>query len=106
LGDISTETARASMSKALFILLEDNRKKYFEHYDEPLHFLSAYRRNKDGYGLITHIMQRIHPNLESTSNRKAPKAPVFLDYDTIYSFIDTYIDWIDNEKIESRSRVH
>ena len=95
------ENARKQMSRALFIILEDNQDTYFEHYQLPKTFISAYRRQHDGFGLITHIMEPKHPNLKITSNRKAPKEPTFTDYASIYEFIDAYIDWCDDEIIRA-----
>ena len=93
--------ARKQMGRALFIVLEDNQDQYFEHYTLPKTFISAYRRQHDGFGLITHIMEPKHPNLRITSNRKAPKEPAFDDYSSIYEFIDAYIDWCDDEIIRA-----
>jgi hypothetical protein len=64
-------------------------------------YISAYRRQQDGFGLITHMMEPKHPILRSDSNRKAPKEPVFIDYSSIYEFIDAYIDWCDDEIIRA-----
>jgi hypothetical protein len=94
-------TARQQMSRSLFIVLEDNQDRFFEHYSIPKTFISAYRRQHDGFGLITHIMEPKHPNLKITSNRKAPKEPSFQDYSSIYEFLDAYIEWCEDEVIRA-----
>ena len=96
--------ARKQMGKALFIVLEDNQDTFFEHYHLPKTFISAYRRNHDGFGLITHLMEPKHPNLKITSNRKAPKEPTFTDYASIYEFVDAYIEWCDDEIIRANRK--
>lgn len=98
------DIARKQMGRSLFIVLEDNQDRYFEHYNVPKTFISAYRRQHDGFGLITHIMEPKHPNLKITSNRKAPKEPSFTDYTSIYEFLDAYIEWCEDEIIRANRR--
>jgi hypothetical protein len=72
------------MSKSLYIVLEDNKKNIFEHFDEPLTYIKAYQRKHDGYGFLTHIMETNHPHLKK-GNKKPTKSPLFVDYDIIPS---------------------
>jgi hypothetical protein len=96
------EHARALMSKSLYMIMDDNQDTYFEHYTEPITFLSAYRREQDGFAFITHMMEAIHPNLKTISNRQAPAAPKFNDHENLYEFINSYIDWIEDEFIRAK----
>jgi ATP-dependent Lon protease len=93
------KNARALMSKSLYMIMDDNQDTYFEHYTDPITFLSTYRREQDGFAFITHMMEAIHPNLKTISNRQAPAAPKFDDHENLYEFINSYIDWIEDEFI-------
>jgi hypothetical protein len=99
---VNYKSARAAMSKAIFIVMEDNAAtSYFKDYTEPMTFIKGYSRDQDGYGYITHVMEATHPQLKIESNRKVPAPPIFSNYDTLYDFINAYMDWIEDETIRS-----
>ena len=99
---LNYNSARKAMSKAIFIVMEDNSaKSFFKDYTEPLTFIKGYSREQDGYGFITHFMEATHPQLKINSNRKVPATPIFSNYDTLYDFVNAYMDWIEDEIIRS-----
>jgi hypothetical protein len=85
--------------------MEDNgTSSFFKDYTEPMTFIKGYSRDQDGYGFITHVMEATHPQLKIDSNRKVPAPPTFSNYDTLYDFINAYMDWIEDEIIRSNRK--
>ena len=102
---VNYDSAKKAMSKAIFIVMEDNgAKSFFKDYTEPMTFIKGYSREQDGYGFITHVMEATHPQLKMESNRKVPATPIFSNYDTLYDFINAYMDWIEDEIIRSNRK--
>ena len=95
--------AKSSMSKALFTFLDQNKSTIFEHYTEPIHLIDAYRPDFDGFEFLKQIMEEWHPNLKPLvdNNTRLNSIPKFANYPTIYTFINAYINWITDERIQN-----
>ena len=93
------ENARKAMSTALFLYFDSVKSTIFADYSEPRHFLEAYRVNSDGLGFLKEMMEERHPHLTHYTNTATTPKPTFQEYESIYTFINGYIDWLDDEKL-------
>ena len=96
------EAAKMAMSKSIFIYLDTYKDTIFENFTNPKNFIEAYRHTYNGLGFLKHIMKQKHPKLRDISNRTTDAAPTFIQHTTIYSFINSYLHWINDEKIRGR----
>jgi hypothetical protein len=100
------QIAKQSMSKSLFMYLDSNKESIFNQYKEPVNFIEAYRPSFDGIGFLQHILEARHPNLKDHTTRKTSSAPTYMQHCTIYEFINSYIEWINDEKLYGRTYTH
>jgi hypothetical protein len=96
-------SAYAAMSKGLFILLDQYKTTIFENYPSPIQSIEAYRSNFNGFGFIKHIMKRQHPHLKPIADTGTQVKPIFDENQSIYTFINAYIRWINDETLEGRT---
>ena len=95
------EHAVNAMSRTIFILLDENKSTIFEFYNEPLAYIEAYRRRMDGLGLLHHIMKKRHPALKDIRNETSTTAPTFKNARSIFTFLNEYIEWLQDEKLRN-----
>ena len=93
--------AITAMSRTIFILLDENKSTIFEMYNEPLAYIEAYRRKMDGLGLLHHLMKKRHPALKDIRNETSITAPKFKTARSIFTFLNEYIEWLQDEKIRN-----
>jgi hypothetical protein len=101
LNSINNIAATKTISNALFILLDENKENYFKNYPDPKAYIEAYRRKSDRLNFLKHIMRRRHPALKDINSTDSKQVPLFSTCTSIYTFINAYIEWIQDEKLRN-----
>jgi hypothetical protein len=96
------ETAKESMSKALFMLFDTNKDKMFETYPIAITIIDAYRHTYNGLGFLRRLMQKRHPALKDFKDIIEKPKPQYLEYKNIHRFITSYMYWLKDEELSGK----
>lgn len=89
-----------AMSRTLFTFFDVSSIIIFEDYEDPIQYLDAYRRDRDGFGFLKQILKPSHPRLKDINEEgKTIPAPIFQQYTTIFQFINAYQEWLQDEQL-------
>lgn len=91
------------MSKGIFLLLDQNKDEIFENHQALKYSIEAFQDTFDDFSYLKRIMNCCHPHLKSISDQGTRNKPVFHVNHTIYTFINEYIRWIQDELLQNRS---
>jgi Zn ribbon nucleic-acid-binding protein len=89
------------MSQALLLYFNTFQDSIFKYYKEPMDYLAAFQSSSDGLDFLHRMMKERHPMLKDVINRTTPSAPVFKDFPNIHTFIQAYVEWIDDEYLRN-----
>lgn len=99
------EDAIAESSKAIFMIFDTHKDKIFKNYQAPKHYLESFRKHHDGIGFLKELVKEDHPVLtknDITDGNALPELPKYLDYDSIYTFINALERFREDEKLRGR----
>lgn len=100
-------SANKCMSKAVYNFLDDHKESIFQDYMPGKALLDGFRRHRDGFEYLTRLLEPVHPKLRNpmVPNRKISRVPL-LRCESIYSFINKYLEWLDYESQEVPARLY
>lgn len=95
------EPAIQHMSKSILLMFEQN-KKIFSSYPEPLGYMESFRTKMNGLDFVKKIMSKRHPNLRDMVKDVLSDhyAPTFSQSISIFTFINSYIEWLHDEFLD------
>ena len=97
------EMALKEMSTAMYLLLDGNKSRWMSEQSQAFQSLKAYSTSCDGLAYLKNIMKKQHPALKDVRSTDTAEKPQFKNCKDIYSFINDYIYWLDEEKLRGRT---
>ena len=80
--------------------MQPQERYHFLEYDAPLIIFDAFKLQSDGEGFLKEMLHSVHPNLKPPTEDTVTTKPKFEDYENIHVFVDAFINWLNDEKVQ------